>query len=440
MLQYDPLTLGDLNVKFTITKSYLVDAFSKMADVGTKGIKAEYEKAYRITMKVEDKKVVFCSSNGFLDARWEVTTDTDSGLKCEESGEATVDVAVAHKIAEAIGGSKRDNLISVFVKGDASPSLYMKDASSKAKKIANMETIPENHNSSIPKPRTSEFSYEFDAEEFIKGVNIISKYVARTNYMPRYRMICLHFLKNETRFVCGDGSCFGILSFTLDEENKDVQDDAGHKFLMPCDQAQIVAGLCGKAKHVQIAYKDRMTCYIKPLNGDDAALTLMLKGIPNDQYISYDKHAFNFDDAKTVVDLEKQDFLEGMQLIGAVKDKEKLNKEGFHACDFVIKDSRAEFLVEDARFQADYDMDAMVHGEQEYASCYAHDYLTHLAQCSDMPLVRFYCIDPQRTMIAEPADPTDNKKNDMGVPLNKEQNPRLSFFFAAALEEEDEDE
>jgi hypothetical protein len=302
-----------------------------------------------------------------------------------------------------------------------------------------MVTIAENHSSSIPKPRAG-FRYEFASDEFIRGVNIISKYVARTNYMPRYRMICLHFLKQETRFVCGDGSCFGILGFDLEKENTEIEEDEGKKFLMPCDQAQIIANLCGQAAQLEIIYKDAMTCYIKPLNGADTAMTLLLKGIPNDQYISYDKHAFNFDDAKTVVDLEKNDFLEGMQLMGAVKDREQVVNDGFHACDFVIKDSRAEFVVKDARFQADYDMDAMVYGGQEYSSCYAHDYLTHLAQCSDMPLIRFYCIDPKRTMIAEPVDPTDNQKNEMGVPVNKVQNPRLSFFFAAALESSEAEE
>lgn len=425
-------------MKFEITKEHLVNALSKMCDVGTKGIKADFEKAYRVTIRPEDNKVVFLTSNGLLDARWEVTKETDNNFKCSTKGEATIDVTVAKKIAEAIGGNKKDNVVSVYLEdNNGSSSLFMKDVCSKAKKIANMVTIPEHHTLAMSKPKTG-FKYEFKTEHFTTGVRTSAKYVARDNYMPRFRMICLHFFKQETRFICGDGSRFGILTFALDKDNAEISDDAGQKFLMPCDQAQIISSVCSEASDIEIVYKDEMTCYIQPLNGSDAAMTLVLKGIPKDNYISYDKHAFNFSKAVTVVDLNKEAFLEGMQLIGAVKDKEQMSGDGFHACDLVVKDSRVEFLVDESRYAADYDMEASVYGEQTFSSCYAHDYLSDMAECSNLPMIRLYCSDPKGAMIAEPVDPdADGTKNEMGVPVNKPCSPKLSFFFSAAVEAED---
>jgi hypothetical protein len=428
-----------------MTKEQLVEALAKMVEVGTKGIKTDYEKAFRVTIKVDDDKVNFLSSNGLLDAHWEVTSDSDENLKCEDQGSATVDVAVARKIVASIGGSAKDNIIIVSLEGDASPSLHMKDADAKGKKFAKMVTFSEGHDFHIAKPQKG-FTYLFESEEFQRGIATAGKYVARRDYLPRYMMMCLHFLKNETRFVCGDGSRFGILGFQLDQANPDIDDDAGKKFILPCDQAQIIASLCASevGKDVQMTYKNEQTCYIKP---QESNLTLLLHGIPNDQYISYEKHAFNFDDAKTVIDLKRDDFEEGMLLIGAVEDKERNKEGGFHHCDFVVKNGKAglsprsNFIVKEARFQADFDCDATVYGESDYASCYAHEYLKDVAQASDKPIIRFYCIDPERTIIVEPVDPDDGKKDVLGAPGHKDgtNNPRLSFFFAAAADDEEDE-
>jgi len=432
-------------VKFLMTKDHLVQSLTKMVDVGTKNIKTDYEKAFRVTINVGDDKVNFLSSNGLLDAHWEVTSENDANLKCEDKGSATVDVSVAKKIAASIGGSSKDNIIAVSLEGDTSSALYMKDADAKGKKMAKMVTFSEGHTFSIPKPRSG-FSYVFESDEFQRGVSTAGKYVARRNYLPRYMMMCLHFLKDETRFVCGDGSRFGILGFKLDKSNPDIDDDAGKKFILPCDQAQIIAGLCSSEanKQIEVIYKNEQTCYIKP---QESSLTLLLHGIPNDQYISYEKHAFNFDAAKTIVDIKRADFEEGMLLIGAVEDKERLKEGGFHHCSFIVGGgkagvaSRSNFVVSEARFQADFDCDATVYGKPEYVSCYAHEYLKDVAQASDKPFVRFYCVDSERTIIGEPIDPDDSKKNDMGAPGHKDgtNNPRLSFFFAAAADEEEEE-
>jgi hypothetical protein len=426
-----------------MTKEQLAEALVKMAEVGTKGIKTDYEKAFRVTMKVEDDKVNFLSSNGLLNVHWEVTSEGDKNLKCEDNGTATVDVAVAKKIVDSIGGSRKDNVIAVSVEGDASPALHMKDVDSKGKKLAKMVTFPEDHTFNIPKPRSG-FTYIFESEEFQNGIGTTGKYVARRNYTPRYMMLCLHFLKDETRFVCGDGSRFGILRFRLDKDNPDIEDDSGKKFILPCDQAQIISHLCSAddATKIEMIYKNEQTCYIKPQGSN---LTLLLHGIPNDQYISYEKHAFNFDDAKTVMDLQRPDFAEGMLLIGAVEDKEQQEKEGgFHHCDFVVdgKAQKANFIKENARFQAEFDCDATIYGDPEYVACYAHQYLKEVGQASDKPIVRFYCIDPDRTILVEPVDPDDSEKNEMGVPGHKKgtDNPKLSFFFAAARDDEEDDE
>ena len=427
-------------MKFLMTKEKLVEALTKMAEVGTKGIKADYEKAFRVTMKTDDDKVGFSSSNGLLDVHWEVTSDSDPNLKCEDAGSVTVNVDVARKIAASIGGSRKDNVIVVNLEGDV---LHMKDADTKGKKQAKMVTFAEGHTFHISKPQKG-FTYMFESEEFQRGISTAGKYVARRDYLPRYLMMCLHFLKNETRFVCGDGSRFGILGFKLDNANPDIEDDAGKKFILPCDQAQIIASLCAAEadKKVQMTYKNEQTCYVKPFESN---LTLLLHGIPNDQYISYDKHAFNFDKAQTVVDISRPDLEEGMLLIGAVEDKERVKEGGFHHCDFVVKGGKAglspcsNFVVSEARFQADFECDVTVYGEAEYSSCYAHEYLRDVVLSSDKPVVRFYCIDPERTIIVEPVDPDDGEKNEMGVPGHKDgtNNPRLSFFFAAAKDDED---
>jgi DNA polymerase III sliding clamp (beta) subunit (PCNA family) len=420
-------------MELQITKKTLVDALIKMREISTKGIKTDFAFASQVTIEAQQDKVTFCCSNGHIDARLTVDNEADKAISVSEAGIVSVNVSVALKIAEALGGQDADDHL-IAIKLDGKNNLEIRDATSKRRKCATMQIFKDNHPLAFHKP-TKGFSYNFEMERLSKGIHSVSKYCSKLGYKIRYQMICLHFLPEDMRFICGDGMRFAVLSFKEKSINHKIKQE-GNKFLLPVDQSLILASVISDAKSVEMCYKDQMTCYIKPDNN----LELLLKGIPKEDYIAYEKNAFRFDEARAVVDINRTDLLEGASLVGAVRDKELETEGNFHTCQFIAESANDGGLqVHENKYNCDFSCAASFYKIKDisvFKSAYAWLFINELANTTGS-VIRFYCTDEKGVMIAKVGD-LEEQKDSAGIPLLKEtaDNSQLLFFFAAIIEEE----
>ena len=423
-------------MKFFLTKKTLMESIEKMHSIATKGIKADFQMVGKVTVQSKDKSVLLTTSNGHLDARLTISKEQDTELKVEADGTATVDVSVFNNIVKALGGKDaNDHLLVVELDNSA---LRMKDTTAKSKKFVKMQVSSGNHEVQIRKPSKPVMDHEFESEIFCRGIDTVGKYCSPLGYKLKYQMICLHFLPEESRFVCGDGMRFAILRYKEKSTNDHVQDnDSGDKYLFPVDQANIIKSVCGDATSIKLSYKNPETCYVKPNNN----LELSLKGIPREQYIAYENHAFRIDEAVDIVDINRDDLVEGTDLVESVKDIELLNEGAFHSCHFIANANKiTELAVNEGKYQCEWESDSDFYkiGDKDvFKSEYASKFLHELAHASNNTHVRFYCIDERSTIVVQPCDITD-KTDDRGVPMIAEDDNKtsLSFFFASVGEED----
>lgn len=421
-------------MKFTMTKKHLADALVKMKNVATKGIMSEYELAFRTTLKVENSVVKFLSSNGSLNAIWEVTNVTDSNLKCESDGFVTVDSTIAVGTVSAIG--KDDSVLEFELDGD---TVTIRDLYAKSKKKIKLQTLAKGHSFVIKKPSTG-FNFSISAEDFKKNIVNLSSYALLLSYQNvSYQMVCMHFLAQENRFICGDGTRFGIIVNKLTQPNKQISDEKGKKFLMPADQAAVINSILDSASSVDIIFKDESTYYIKPLN----AMEIELKGIPKDEYVAYESHAFCAHKARIVVDVKVGDLREAMNIVSSVRDKEKEAYNTFHHAKFQVNYDKKtlDLIVDEQKYECEVECPADIYyiqGEKTYNAMYAAAHLNDVVSASNKkPMVRFHCVDESRTIVVEPVDAGDDK-NSSGVPIAKNpDDSQFLLFFTGIVEEND---
>lgn len=421
-------------MKLSMSKKHLADALGRMKEVSTKGLSSEFEMAHRITIQAENGVVQFFAANGHLNARWEVTDQTDSKLKCETPGKVTVDAIVAVGVVSAIGGMSQDSLLEVELEQDI---LHIRDVSSKSKKKVKLQTIAKGHSFTLKRP-SGGFSFSLSKEEFKTGVSFVGAYASDLGYKIKYQMVCLHFLKNETRFVCGDGMRFVVFSEKLSTPNTQVDTQDGMKFLFPVDQAAIIGNVLEGAERIDFVFEDEQTCYIKPAN----AMEMKLHGIPKEKYIPYEKHAFCTDKARLIVDVKSSDFKECMNIVASVKDKERESQGIYHHAKFQLNGA-LDLVVDEQKYQCEVECPADIYhvqGEKSYKSMYAATYLSDVLLASKKPMIRFYCIDEKKTLVAEPIEIDDTIKKD-GIPQARPgtDDPRLSIFFTAVVEDDGSD-
>ncbi len=413
-------------MKFAMRKRHLVDAIDRMYEVATKGVKADFDLAHRITIEPDDKKVIFLATNGHLDARWEVIADKDNQLDSEKSSTVTVDATVIKAIVSSI--TPDNDLISFELDDKDVLHIRVMGLAKKQKRYAKMQTLSKFHDFEIPKPRKG-FSYQTKVQDFRQAIQI-GRYASRLGYKIRYQMICLHFLEEETRYVCGDGMRFAVWQHFEEKKNPQVENEDGVKYLLPADQAAIIACVAEGAESMDLVFKDYNHLYISPHN----AATLMLNGIPSEKYIAYDKHAFRHKDAKAIVDVLRTSLEDSF--IGALRDRAMEVEGHFLACQFESdSDGVFSLTVDQGKYQGQYSCEADFYDLANigsFKSAYANMYLDDVAKSDpDKKYIRFYCIDTTKTIIARPVDLEDA---DSGPSSIKGTAP-LTFFFAAVIED-----
>lgn len=427
-------------MKFTIRRNDIVEAIDRMFDVATKGIKTDFRLSHRIRMEVSDKLTLF-ATNGHLCAQCAIACDSIA-----EQGSAIIDAITGREIFRTIGGrGASDHKIEVELKDQ---SLRIRDTNSDHKKWAKMQTLSEADTFNIKVKKGA--SYSMPASELSSSINAVSKYKAALQFDQVYLMMCMHFLPNENRYICGDGMRFAVLS-RKNKSNTKVQNvEQGDKWVMPCDQASIISSVLAPFgdTDVDITFPDKKSCFIQSKN-----MIMHLKSIPEIEYIEYDKHAYRFGEAISVIDVPRSEFLDALASVRAVRDKDSEQEGDFLSCKFVADASASllQILVPTGKYQCEFECPIKYYKAKEdsFKSEYSWMFLNDLANATDHEYVRFYAIDPSGVMLAEPMDLI--KPNDKGefesdariavpcpAPINDKDSASLTFFFAAAINNDDE--
>lgn len=418
-------------MKFTMTSKILLDALNKMHRISTKGIKHEYEMAGRVTFLVEPDKVTFKASNGHLFANREITKTTDSNVSGDPNADPiTADVTVLKKVVKAVSANNGDAVLTIMFDGK---TVIVQDVENKKRRAkAKIETFHKHHDFVIRQGKKG-FSYTFPIDLFKNGITV-GKYASRLNHKIKYQMICLHFLPDELRFVCGNGLRFGILSYkagTTETPATGVAEKEGVKYIIPADQAAIIGAVVdSSSQKMTIRYESETSCFINPFDG----MEMHLKGIPNESFIPYEDHVDGRDnEIEAILDVEGDDYVNCIELVNAVKDQKAETEGNFHSATFKSGEhGELEIKVDEGRFQCEFSCPANytnVQNRKEFSSMYAASFLTDVADAvCGREIVRFSCIDEYGTILVEPR----SEKN--------EDDPRLTFFFASALERDKDDD
>lgn len=419
-------------MKLKINKDKLLEALDKMCEVSTKGIQTEYSKGDLVTVNIEEKQIVFQSSNGHLDARWKLAEDTAK----EDTGSFTVKSTKIRQMVNKLPVAIPSAPLIIDEDGDM---LRISDPSRK-RRLVKLQKVKEEHNRRFGKPKGGD-SHTFETDLLSRGIQKVTPFMSDLGYKIKYLMLCLHFLKDETRFICGDGTVFAI--FRFDDENPTINDAAGLKYIIPCNQSLIIKNLLGNTKKVTIGWGDpsskdyKRKCYIQL----DDGLELVLSGIPNEEYIAYDSHAFRTGDAKAIVDITVENFIKAVSVVGTCEDKERDKQGDFLSCDFEAIGDEVGFTVNEGKYQCDIVVKGdyyNLNGKSSFSSHYAHKSLAEIARASHHEYIRFFCIEEQGIVVAHTADLLD-KKDERGVPLVKDEKTSLSFFFCAVDKSTEED-
>lgn len=153
-------------------------------------------------------------------------------------------------------------------------------------------------------------------------------------YDPRYRQMYVDYLEGETRFVCGDGPRWGIVTH-VNDLNKEwfakntPSDHSGDPFhvgyIIPAAQARSLRDLLADQETVlEVRHgKDRYQFQT------DFGMEIILEGVPysvND-YVAYTVQTNRRPEAIFTMDVGRKELSEFCRMLNAVTDTEKGKKE-----------------------------------------------------------------------------------------------------------------
>ncbi len=420
-------------MEFRIRKAVLKDSIAKATNVTSRKVRSEFELGDRIKLSLTETALTLTASNGHLDFKTVIEKNDDNGLDVKAAGECIIEATFANSVINAIGGqASLDCFVDMRMKDGV---VEVKDGSANKARWAKLQTVAEARDVVINMPKKCDLKHTFETIEFVQCLSDVSKYAASNGYSTKikFQMICLHFLSDRIRFVCGTGKIFAICS--LKNQSIDGVGSEGKKFLIPAEQSEIITKAIIDSNKVVCSFVGQ-SCYI-----DADGIQMHLYGIPETDYINYEKHAFRADEAVLIADCESMEYAKGCQLISAVKDKD-IEKETFYSCDFTINAKNNSMLmsVDERKSKASYDFDvtcyAVKDSEDEYKSHYSFKFLDIVSKAGNKSHVRFYAIDPFGTIIVEPVD-IGEAKDERGIPVKVDNSNRDMFFFFGAVKEKD---
>lgn len=431
-------------MKVQIKKGLLIEALEKIAEVSTKALVPDYNHNGLTTIEVRSKEVVFLGSNGHLSVRYKVTATDDTFISAvNEPGIATTDSLKLRDVARCL--VTKDDSVPLTLSIEKG-SLVIEETSSKRKKKVKLPIVSYDHPKQEVRRPSDGTAHVFESDHFKSAINIVSPFVSRKGYKPEYLMLLFHWIKDEVRFICGNGSIFALYSVPKHSEDKVSKEK---KRLVPVDQVLIMNHLIPSSDKVTVFWDKQATMYLEV-----GRLQMSLKGIPDQSYIAYDTNAYRFDEAKAIVDVKVSDLLEATSVVSVLRDKEK-EAETNEALSCFMKTPSADGLIELtitdklSKFQCEYELpmsDFHDLGQASFNSLYANAFLQQPALAARHSHLRFYLIDERGVMIVRDAELLDEKDSN-GLARIKDESEfdgsTLTFFFSdmhTSGDEYDDDE
>ena len=411
-------------MKLQMKKDQLLGVLNKMVDVATKAIKSETESVGKLTIEVDPKQVTFKSTNGYLNVIYKITPDQDASISKSERGTFSVDASVFRNVIKTISTKSEDSVISIDMDGDM---LRVLSAGSKLKKYAKLQVLSSHHDFTIEKPKGTTLKLETDI--FTRGIDRVSPFVSKLGYDVRFQMICLHFFAEQTRYICGDGGCFAIYEYP---QKNNITEEEGLQCLIPSNQAFILQNLLNGVPNFDLIIKKGEYYF------HGGPLTASLQGVAVDEYVNYSIHAYQHDKATAIFDVDAQDLVDAMSLVGAIKDKDGEVEGDVHSFKLSAVDGKIEILVDGskAKYRCDIDKPCSFYkiSKDAFNSEYAYVYMRGIASAVVDPQARFYCIseDDGGIIVVESVKVSSTEKDAKGIPAaERPDKDRLLFFCAA---------
>ena len=416
-------------MKVKMQKCVLLDALEKMNEVSTKAILPVFDFSGRVTIEVEDKQVVFSSSNGALEARWTVTEKEDANIVDDSTpGICTVDSIKIRDCVEHLKTESTSSLVSL----DADASTVKIKAVGSRKKFAQLPTDPNHHKIDTEYPSKGE-GHIFEYEWFSKAIRTVAPFCPSRQYKPLYSLALFHWLPDQktTRVVCGDGMLFAIYAFPQDVRDKTKKECSR---LIPVDQLLVMEKVLEGSTQINFLWKKKDQVYI---SAENSQIEMRLKGIPDLQYIAYANHAYQFEKAKAIADIEVENLNEGVSLCAALRNKEQEAQGQFNKCYIIApnKDNNMEFILSDGNFKGEYEVPVNYYNIDDQAEInleYAVLFLDSVSKACKHKYLRFYFVDDAGMLNVRETD-LSTEKDENGVPKIKENEDGscLSFFFTS---------
>jgi DNA polymerase III sliding clamp (beta) subunit (PCNA family) len=415
-------------------KDLLVNALEKMYDVSTKALIPGYNFSGRVTIEVQTSKVLFASSNGCISVQTEVTKDDDPNIAGADRGVVTTDSVKLRDAVRKIATEKVTTPIELFDDGNM---LLIRDAESKRKKLVKLPRESDHHKLSIIKKPDGD-SVFLETDHFLRSIRTVVPFQSTRGYKLEYQVVCFHWIGKDVRVICGDCSLFAV--FTFPRHSKDMN-KREMKRLIPCAQLSVMSSLVVDASELELVWKDKSTLWIK---GD--GIEMIVRGIPDIDYVDYNKHAYRFDEANAYADVKISDLTEVSELLGVLRDKEREEQGKCHSCMVTAPsiDDHIKFEItkDQGKFQCEYEIPATYHdlGDQPgFKSRYAHLFFDTPVHVARHPYLRFYLIKEIGTVNVRDVDLGDPDDNGVPVELPEPDNCSLSFFFASVKDDEEDE-
>ena len=425
-------------MKVQIKKKLLVNALEKMYDVSTKALLPDFNFSGKVTIEAQGSRVLFTSSNGCVTAQIEITETDDPGIANCDKGIFTVDSVKIRDSVRRIVTESSSTPIEWYDDGNV---IVLRDSESKRKKLVKLPRENAHHKTSTVAVPDGE-SVFMETEYFLEGVKTVAPFETVIGYQTHYQVVCFHWIGKESRIICGDGGQFAI--FTVPRHQKD-QSKRELKRTAPCAQLDVVSSLVVDSSELEMRWKDKSVLWIKT-----KGVELIMKGLPNIDYVSYHNNAYRFDEAVAYLDIKISDLIEVCNLLGVLHDKEREDQGKIHSCVLEAPSSdghvKFEITQKQGKFQCEYEIPATYYDLgtcPKFTAKYAHLFFDSPARASRHSYIRVYFMDKTKTLVSNARDVElgELDKNDIPLIKEEEDNCSISFFFAAIRDDEkDEDE
>lgn len=416
-------------MRFCIRAKVLQRLAAHMHLVASKGISHDCLFARRITVEVlRDDRIIMGATNGHLHARLTLRQAEERSLRTIRPGRIILDSSELKKISATMASRGHgDHLLSLALDG---PTTVIQDCATQT-----VARLRHSNRQSSTWLRPANWHLVIDSKAFITGVRLVSKFVRprHMGYKIKYEMICLHFTDHEIRFVCGNGMRFAICGLPWGTTDKRL---CGTRCLLPADQAEIMAHLVGDADHIKLSFPDASCCYAAA----DTHLQMRLTGIPDEEYIRYDNHAYRQKEAAWVLDCTSSHLRDLLSAVAAARDCE-LEEQGCLPT-VIIEGNASSLRMSDGYRRMTMPFSAKLYPLGDEMSLHTEilrEHLDDIVRADHGRDVRLHFVDEHHIQ-AQVGTLNKQPEDADGLPafLPTADGVTLRFFFASVLEDDDE--